>query len=236
MILEQSSPSPLPKPLKGVEKNPFNDELTSLLALVETKLTPERRKEIIGKIYADFINLAENKGGRLSTGTNDILRSIDSKESVIVRRENPQRVLSALKDAEVISIQNETAVSDKKYANAVLWKKSDGERGLNTAFLEGFGGKGGFVIVMGTKPSLDISIEPINASTSDSRSDRGRICSAEGILHPEDLRFIIMRIPAQFFDEKEMTESELEALEDNENMQIFRTVIFSEGIQTQAIQ
>jgi hypothetical protein len=66
---------------------------------------------------------------------------------LVVRRENPERLLKSLASGEPLEIQ---FVNDMPYANSVAWNpKADGTRGIDNAFLEGYGHLNNVVMLYG---------------------------------------------------------------------------------------
>lgn len=132
-------------------------------------------------------------------------------ENLIVRREDPSALLHALQSNEPISIQ---FVGNNPYANSVEWNpRADGPRGLDNAYLEGYGQMNGVVLVYGfEKPDGFYFEQHPESQQVFAGIDRLRVRSAAGFVPPENIRFITVRIPLKAFPENRMTEEEKDLL------------------------
>lgn len=137
-------------------------------------------------------------------------------ETLVVRRENPEHLMRMLDSGEPLNLQ---FVGGLPYANSVVWNpKVDGTRGIDNAFLEGYGHLDGIVTVYGfTKPD-DFYLEQHPESTQIFGGiERSRVRSAAGFVPREAVRFITVRIPLRYFPESLMTEKEKDLLWEYEN-------------------
>ncbi len=136
--------------------------------------------------------------------------------SLIVRRENPEALLKLLTQNTPLEIG---FVGNVPYANSVGWNPhTDGSRGLDNAFLEGNGQMNGIVFVYGfEKPEgFHVATQP-ESKLVFAQVDRLRVRSAAGIVPPEAVRFVTVRIPIKLFPEERMTEEEKDLLWDIRN-------------------
>ncbi len=130
-------------------------------------------------------------------------------EQMVVRRDSPERILETIEDSAPIHIN---FPKGERYSNAVLWSAKEGTRGLENAYLEGYGQANGVVAVMGIKQSaLPDIMEMPDATKHFAGLDRSLVRSVQGTINPADILFVTVRIPAESFSEKDMTESELDA-------------------------
>lgn len=132
-------------------------------------------------------------------------------ETLVVRRENPEQLLHMLESGEPLNLQ---FVGGLPYANSVVWNpKVDGTRGIDNAFLEGYGHLDGIVTVYGFRKPEDFYLEQHPESTQIFGGiERSRVRSASGFVPPEAVRFITVRIPLRHFPESLMTEEEKDLL------------------------
>lgn len=140
------------------------------------------------------------------------LYSVLKGEDMVVRRDSPERILGAIEDNAPMSIE---FPKGERYSNAVLWSAKEGTRGLENAYLEGYGQANGVVTVMGVRQSaISDIVELPDATNRFAGLDRSLVRSVQGIINPQDILFVTARIPASAFPKKEMTSAELEKYEE----------------------
>lgn len=136
-------------------------------------------------------------------------------EELIVRRENPDRLLALLAEKEPLELAFEGGTP---YANAAAWTPDkDGALGLHNAFLEGFSHRNHVVMVYGFRKPDGFYYEHLPESQrSFAGIDRTRVRSVAGYVPAEAVRFVTVRIPIHSFPQERMTEEERDQLWDYE--------------------
>jgi hypothetical protein len=149
------------------------------------------------------------------TDITSMYRELPSK-TLVVRRENPEQLLQMLSSGEPLHIQ---FVGNVPYANSVVWDpRVDGTRGIDNAFLEGYGHLEGIVTVYGFEKPDDFYLEQHPESTQIFGGiERSRVRSGAGFVPREAVRFVTVRIPIRNFPESLMTEAEKDLLWEWEN-------------------
>lgn len=133
-------------------------------------------------------------------------------EKMVVRRDSPERILEAIEDNSPISIE---FPQGERYSNAVLWSAKEGSRGLENAYLEGYGQANGVVTVLGVRQSTFADITELPDATKHFAGlDRSLVRSVRGTIKPQDILFVTARIPADAFPKEEMSDTELEKYEE----------------------
>ncbi len=130
------------------------------------------------------------------------------QEKLFVRREQPDRVVDALLEHEGLSI---TFDGGSPYANCAEWNNPQSVHGIENAFIEGYSHRNHVVAVIGFKAGKDIQVVKLPTSAQRfGELDRSLVRSISGILQPEDIVFVSLRMPAKYTKEADMTESEIE--------------------------
>lgn len=172
-------------------------------------LQPEVRTELISATGQELLTSLRSTGATEFRNINDMYAALRGV-SIIVRRDSPDRVVELMADQEPIAID---FPEGQRYSNAVEWKPELGSRGLDNAFLEGYGQINGTVTVMGfKKESLDVQSLP-DAEQRFAGLDRAYVRSVKGEIRPDDVLFVSVRIPIFAYPEKDMTETELDLLD-----------------------
>ncbi len=148
------------------------------------------------------------------TDINRMYRSLPN-ESLVVRRENPDNLMKTVTSGEPLSIQ---FAGNSPYANSVVWNpKVDGSRGIDNAFLEGYGHSNGIVTVYGFSRPEGFYLEKHNESEQVFAGvERGRVRCAAGLVPKDAIRFVTIRIPLLSFPKERMTEEEKDLLWEHE--------------------
>ena len=168
--------------------------------------------------------------GEYHENVTDIYNKI--KERVLIRREHPKNVFkSLLEDKDIPLFFNESFDSeeegDTSYYNATQWDGA-GDDSLKNPFVEGHSHFGNVVTMIGFDKGDDIvehKIEgPHNPTEDGIHYDKN--VSLSGNIHPDDIKFLITRIPTRTLKEEDLTEKELERMEEGEVTHVFRGVYF----------
>ncbi|MBP9748998.1 hypothetical protein KBD18_02210 [Patescibacteria group bacterium] len=170
------------------------------------------KKEKAALFYETLITSLKKQGGIPYTDVGDLYRELKN-ETCIVRREDPKKILETFGEGKELSIarQQEDRVP---YANAVEWKLEYGDRGISAAFLEGHGDAFGIVTIVAFERGVDLDVERVPSSQRATNMDHQLMRTISGSIHPQDVRFVIIRIPIDRFPVEEMTEAEREKLDE----------------------
>lgn len=116
-------------------------------------LDSSQRTEVILDTGQELLASMRGTGGVEFKNINEMYKALRGVP-MIVRRESPDRVVALTADREPMTID---FPEGQRYSNAVEWKSDLGSRGLDNAFLEGYGQINGTVTVIGFKKnSLDV--------------------------------------------------------------------------------
>lgn len=170
----------------------------------------EDKKEVIGDFARALMEEMRAGGGVEYTRVSEMYVALRG-EKIFVRREDPRRVVEAIADHEPISVG---FPEGDRYSNAALWEPAQGVRGLDNAYLEGYGHGNSVVTVIGFRApgGMDVQTLP-DAKREFAGIDRTNVRSIQGEIHPEDILFVSTRAPIFAFPEEEMTEGELDILD-----------------------
>lgn len=164
--------------------------------------------------YHDLISQIAARGGESVSSVNELLHLLP-RQSFVVRRDDPARVMRLVSGESSVSLQQDPRLGDKPYANAIEWQASQRQLGLEQAFLEGHGHYEGLVTVAGYRPTEKLIVKKIaQLGVSLTDVDRSFGVAVQGELSGQDLAFLIIRVPISRFDIAEMTPDELEKLEE----------------------
>jgi hypothetical protein len=217
------------------------EHLHQILELLNTPsffdMPPERKKEIVGLAVETIRQAMTEIGGIYRENVNEVYEAA-SGQNLIVRRENPEILVETIAAGEGLELQLDQEVPGE-YPNCALWRYDLGAQGLRNAFLEGHAQLGGLVTVVGFKKGAGLEItkvKPDNVQVETSDLDQNLVRIARGTVKPEDIEFVILRAPAGYLPENELTEQERAKLEKNlkdnerrEPVQIFRGFAFNEA-------
>ncbi len=191
-----------PRQPQKQEKKPLTQNLLTTKELNE--LPKQEKKELIEKTGQETLNFFRTH----ATEYTDINKMYDALrgEPLIVRREDPERIIDALNNDESYSID---FPEGERYSNAVVWSGEQGVSGLNNAYLEGYGQVNGIVTVVGVKQEALHDVEAMDdAEQRFAGLDRTHVRSVKGEIGPKDIVFVTVRIPSIAFSEEEMSDSE----------------------------
>ncbi len=148
-------------------------------------------------------------------------------KTLVVRKENPEKVIRLAAGEEQEIFFDPKVVRDRgdKYANCAIWPYGHSQvAGIANAFLEGRHMAGPIALVLALRPNedhLQIEIpEEAMAEIGDIKREAVRIMS--GVMKPEDIEFVIVRVQRNFYPQELLTESEKKSSEP----QIFRAYSF----------
>lgn len=181
---------------------------------LETKallaLDKHERSKVMAGTAAELLGSLRETGAVEFSNLSEMYAALRGTGKMIVRREDPERVLELTVDQSPVSIDFPPG---DRYSNAVEWESGLGPTGLSNAYLEGYGHINGAVTVIGFKKgSLDIISLP-DAEQRFAGLDRTYVRSVKGEVRPNDVLFVTTRVPITAFPEKEMTEPELDLLD-----------------------
>lgn len=173
----------------------------------------ERSSELVRLVNEYF---AEH-GGKLEPDfSRYINRMAALHPEMVVRREDPARLLHSLETGEPLAIRfREDAHGGAAYPNAGTLGVD--ASGLRIPYQRGFGkiGDGKIVLVVGFLPDqMKMHAHPLPPGTYthyNELGEREKIRMVEGDVDPnKDLRFVSIRFPREIFPEDQMTEDELD--------------------------
>lgn len=207
-------------------------ELLEAIEAIKTEpRTSIERREAVQHVFERMKQAFLEAGATYYADVNDIYGMYGQDEELVVRREDPLAIAQSIlwnRDLPVGTGERPGEVS----ANSVAWRRSDGELGLKTAFLEGRATAGGIATVVGIRRGTDLELRTIPQSEFDPRPDRRLVRNATGIIHPNEIEFVIVRVPATHFPKQDMTDEEADRYEDEiesghrNRMQVLRAFSF----------
>jgi hypothetical protein len=205
------------------------EELRFLKDKESYKKDPEKYKSASKQTYKDIAGFLWDKGGEFVTDVNKIYREYgaNGRTLLIVRREDPEKVLSLSEGGDVSLTFDPQVVGDRgdKYVNCAIWPYGrNAVSGIKNAFLEGRGMAGPLVTVVGVRqnPANNQVEMAKDAMTEVGDIERDAVRIVSGTLKKEDLAFIIVRIQKDYFP----TENLVEAEKNDQVKQIFRGFTF----------
>ena len=174
------------------------------------KRSTHEKSEIVGETYLFFKEFLTQNGFAEYKNIDKAYQHI-SDQKYIVRREDPKNIFPLLteKDGYEIGFQ------DTRYSNCVTWSPSDGKNGIYNAYMEGFSDMNGIVTVIGFSPQQsDDLIKMEDASQEFNGLDRSQVYSYKGPVSKEKVVFINLRAPGHLLPESELTEEEIEKVDE----------------------
>lgn len=214
------------------EKADISEEETPILkelreyAEADREFSDEERS-IFAKHFLDALH---SSPGTYYEDVSDLYHAASGP--LVVRREDPIKALELLLKHKPIDVYyrkefgDDTKAENETYYNAATWNGVGSKVGLENAFIEGFSHLGGIVTVLGFEPSNLIfhntdHSEDIRRSTTLNFSNN---VSIEGEIEHEQLRFAVVRVPARFLSDDQLTEEERERKDDDNLHFVFRGV------------
>jgi hypothetical protein len=175
-----------------------------------SQLPKEERDRLIAETGQEILNFFRESGVEYTdiSAMYDVLKG----QQMIVRRESPEKLLEAVGERVPLHIDFPPG---ERYSNAVIWNPEQGVRGLDNAYLEGYGASNGIVSIVGFKQgALEDVIAAEDASQKFAGLDRAYVRSVRGDVSPDDILFVSVRVPAFAFLQKDMTPQEQERFEE----------------------
>ncbi|NQV12128.1 hypothetical protein HQ524_02085 [Candidatus Uhrbacteria bacterium] len=184
-------------------------------AVNDLRLSPEMREELVEAVVTRMHDRFIESGGQYYPDINDVLKALPNI-TYIARREDPENVIDLISEDKDLKISfGDDKFSKDRYLNSVAWGPDEGVGSLKDAFIEGHGKLGNIVTVMGFETSNDLDVQILDESKTISHGrDRTRIRSTSGTVHPEDTRFVFVRVPAAQMPDHLMTDEEIDNFED----------------------
>ena len=200
---------------EGEKRKPSLEEMIAQAGAFEV------RPEFVEHATVEIMKRFQEKGLTMHEDiTNDIYNQYWGQ--LIVRRESPEKLIDAILHDKDIEIGFDPAKFGDKYLNCAVWAHGE-DAGMRNAFLEGFSRMKGIVMIEAFKPNPDMKVEELSkaikflpGAKGTEVIDRTRCRAAEGRIHPEDMRFVILQVEVQHFPEDQLTEKELERLAEYE--------------------
>lgn len=134
-------------------------------------------------------------------------------ETLIVRREDPKNILKLFLERGEYHVG---FVGDDRYSNCVEWNPhTDGAKNIANAYLEGYTNLNNVVTVLGIeqRPNDDIQRLP-DATQNFHGLQREGVRSFTGGINIDRTRFINLRAPGHLLPESELTEAELDRVDE----------------------
>lgn len=169
----------------------------SIALAMESAQDSGQRRELLNAFLSAF---PEEVGVSLSEDVSSIYQAM-SEESLLVRRQSVSATVKSITEAQVLDLGE----SEKKYANSVV----PNNEGIKIALAEGET-QGPIISLIGFDPK-NIRVSSIEVSKNDPRDTalRSALCRhVDGVLSPEDIKYLVLRMPRSLVDEKYLTESE----------------------------
>lgn len=166
-------------------------------------------------VVRDFVECGFDPVGNFT----QVMRDYASQyPNLIVRREDPQRLLSIIASKGALEIRFDTdAHGGRAYPNAGVLGGDAG--GLRVPYQRGFGrlrseenGAGCVVTVVGFEQSDSVTARSLPADEYlhyNNPTERPYVRMVEGTVSFESIKFVILLIPRSYFPEEMMTDSEL---------------------------
>lgn len=175
-----------------------------------TSLLPDQKKRIVEETALDTLTHLAQAGYQEYASINGLFRDL-KEPGFIVRRENPERLLSSISAHTPLTVDFPTG---ERYSNAVEWDTAFRIDSMNNAFFEGYGMANGIVTVVGVRSEgLDIARLP-DAQSNFYGINRESVVSIKGAISPNNIIFVIVRIPIYGYPVEMMTEEERDMFED----------------------
>lgn len=189
--------------IEQLEKEPQS----KIFEVVE-KMESADNEEEMREATAEFFDELDNLDIKLTPDVTSLYREMEEKR-YLVRLEQLRKVMEAVIDKKPIHIGDK----EDHYANAVV----PHNEGLKIAFAEG-DAPGPVRLLIGFGMKSAIGFNPDNLGVSDIKPDevdlrnqfvRSALCRhVSGDLRPEDIEYLIMRVPRHLFPKKFLSERE----------------------------
>ena len=209
-----------------LEQEEKSRQLDEVMESLKTETDEEKIKVLTREAYVLIKIRFLESGGVFYDDINELYRGL--RGSFVVRMESPDRVVSS------VGMHKDLKVSPKKdHPNAVEWRSEYGSIGLRDAFSEGTGMLGGLITVIGFRKGKGIRVSDVGEEEKEMFGrERGLVRIARGKAHPEDMQFVILRLPVECFPEDEITSQERTSIQKHNQHYIFRGFAFNESAET----
>jgi hypothetical protein len=197
---------------QSTSRNVFRDLSQKALSSKDFLSLPKQDRDLLMRDSAGETLSILRKSGALEYENIAEMYSALRGEELLVRREDPVKLLSAIADRESVEID---FPSEERYSNAVEWSPGLASRGLQNAYLEGHGQYNGTVAVVGFHKTEAMDVQSVaDAAQNAAGLDREYVRSIRGSYSHEDIIFVTLRLPATAVKEIDMTERELDLYEE----------------------
>ncbi len=175
------------------------------------KIPADKKGEIVAETFHFFKDFLEQSGFAEHTSPTETYQHLGD-QNLVARREDPRNIFPLLSSEEGYEIDFE----DARYANCVAWNPAaDGPKGLYNAYMEGFASMNGVVSIVAFEQQDGDDLIAMEDSIQNFYGlDRSRVRSYKGSVTNNRIRLINLRIPGHLFPETEMTEDELNAVDE----------------------
>ncbi len=204
--------------------------LGDLITLKKGKTVDEEYIERSKKTYVDLKDFFINMGAQEISDVSLLYgHYISKQEKLVVRREDPERVVNLVYGEDFVINFDPKVVADRgdKYANCAIWPYgANPVGGIANSFLEGRGMAGPIVTLIAIKPRDEERLkieEPEGKIMNIGTLSRESVKILSGTIKKSDLEFVVVRVANKFFPPEFLTEREKK---DNPS-QVFRGFIFS---------
>ncbi len=203
-------------------KESLEKDIESLIHISQ-ELEKDREKDIskFAELISEFLEKLEVVSHAEISPDVDVAYKKMQEKNLLLRVENISRIINSITKKESYEIGNE----EDHYANSVV----PNTEGVKIAFAEGRA-PGPVRLLMGFDVRSAIAIDPnqINVHPIDKIDDdlrdtklRSMYCRhLQGVIRPEYIKYIVLRVPRKIFPESKLTKTELL----NNSMYIFRSI------------
>ncbi|MBI4114339.1 MAG: hypothetical protein HY445_00670 [Candidatus Niyogibacteria bacterium] len=185
------------------------EQLRHAFEALEDAETAEEKRRIVAETYQDITSAAREHQFPIFSFP-DFWRKAQER-GLLLRRDAPERIFESLLDKKDVQLGKE--ITYYQYANAT----DDTTEGLRTALMEGLGGDE-IVTVYGFD-AKGTDVQRIKKSDEDPRAPKRfiHLRSVKGVLHPSQIKYVIIRIPTKLFPAEELNEFELGKIEEGKS-------------------
>ena len=185
------------------------EDTSANLRIEFSGLSPEKRKTWVEQAVRSMKNELEMAGAEYYQNVAELYEEL--KGSFLIRRDDPTKLMKLATEEIPIEIASQMRGA-KPYPNTTLWSRGDAPAALAMAFTEGKAQIGGISMIAGFKKGRELSLKRLPAAEKTHQKHVGEarafVRFASGTVLPEDLRFLIMRVPLSLFPEELLTEEE----------------------------
>ena len=175
----------------------------------------EAYNELAGRVFVAIRDMLEASGATYFDDINKLYKIIQHGDFIVRRDEmEPLVRLVGKKESIAIKLNPQGTQHSEKYANCCEYNPQidHDAKAIKTAFLQGRSNIGGIATVYGFKKNDKLIVSEIASETRERLGiSDSSVKSVEGEIAPDDLKFVVMKIPATVFPEAEMTDEEADA-------------------------